>query len=431
MVGIVSYGAYVPMLRLPLGPRKDGAPGPEEQSPTGTRTRSPWPSRRPSTACAASTGATVDGVLFASTSYAFKEKQGAAMIAKALDLRRDVQTADVGDSLRAGTSALRAAVDAVQGRARARASWWWPATSAWRRRGRALEAQPRRRRPRRSWSAPTTSRSRSMRARGRRRDRRRLAHRGRSVRAHVGGPLRRRPRLPRQRERGGAGLLEKTGLERRGLRPPRAVTGPTRAATARCRASSASTRRRSCRIRSSASSATPAPRSRRCCSRRPSRAPRPASACCWSATATAPTRSRSSATPASRTARGRGAASLAPGAPRRAAELRHVPALPPAARDRARSPRRRRPVGDQALPRPRLATSACSAQKCRVAARRSSRASASASPASRRTSSTIGAPVGPSRHGQVLHLRQLRRQPEPADGRGHRATSTVRASTCR
>jgi 3-hydroxy-3-methylglutaryl CoA synthase len=57
--------------------------------------------------------AAVDAVLFASTSYAFKEKQGAAIIAKALDLRRDVQTTDIGDSLRAGTNALRLGADAV------------------------------------------------------------------------------------------------------------------------------------------------------------------------------------------------------------------------------------------------------------------------------------------------------------------------------
>src|SRR5262249_61172450 len=57
---------------------------------------------------------TVDAVVFASTSYPFKEKQGAALIAKALDLRRDVHTADVGDTLRGGTSALRAAADAVK-----------------------------------------------------------------------------------------------------------------------------------------------------------------------------------------------------------------------------------------------------------------------------------------------------------------------------
>jgi 3-hydroxy-3-methylglutaryl CoA synthase len=56
----------------------------------------------------------VDGVLFASTSYAYKEKQAASVVAKALDLRRDVATADFADSTRAGTTALRAALDAVK-----------------------------------------------------------------------------------------------------------------------------------------------------------------------------------------------------------------------------------------------------------------------------------------------------------------------------
>jgi 3-hydroxy-3-methylglutaryl CoA synthase len=57
---------------------------------------------------------TIDAVLFASTSYPFKEKQGAAIVAKALDLRRDVYTSYVGDTLRAGTNALRTAADAVK-----------------------------------------------------------------------------------------------------------------------------------------------------------------------------------------------------------------------------------------------------------------------------------------------------------------------------
>jgi 3-hydroxy-3-methylglutaryl CoA synthase len=55
----------------------------------------------------------VDAVWFASTTYAFQEKQAAALIAKALDLRRDVRTTDVSGSLRAGTDGLHAAFDAV------------------------------------------------------------------------------------------------------------------------------------------------------------------------------------------------------------------------------------------------------------------------------------------------------------------------------
>jgi 3-hydroxy-3-methylglutaryl CoA synthase len=55
----------------------------------------------------------VDALYFASTSYAFREKQGAALIARALDLRRDLRCADHASSLRAGTVALCAAADAV------------------------------------------------------------------------------------------------------------------------------------------------------------------------------------------------------------------------------------------------------------------------------------------------------------------------------
>src|SRR5437899_932043 len=117
MVGITSYGAYVPMLRLPLAAIGGGAakPGGPEKAVAN------WDEDAVTMAVAAAIDclrgverASVDGVLFASTSYPLKEKQGAALMARALDLRRDVMTADVGDSLRAGTTALRTAVDAVK-----------------------------------------------------------------------------------------------------------------------------------------------------------------------------------------------------------------------------------------------------------------------------------------------------------------------------
>src|SRR5262249_13125110 len=117
MVGITSYGAYVPYLRLPLaaisGGKRDGA-GPEKAVAN-------WDEDAVTMAVAASIAAlkdvdrtTIDAVFFASTSYAFKEKQAAAIIAKALDLRRDVVTTDFGDSLRAGSNALRAGLDAIK-----------------------------------------------------------------------------------------------------------------------------------------------------------------------------------------------------------------------------------------------------------------------------------------------------------------------------
>jgi 3-hydroxy-3-methylglutaryl CoA synthase len=116
MTGIVSYGAYVPRTRLPFSaiagrPGRDG--GPEKAVA--------W-NDEDSVTMGVSAGVNclrgfdrsgVDGLLFASTTYPFREKQAASLIAKALDLGRDVRTADYGGSLRAGTTALRAAVDAV------------------------------------------------------------------------------------------------------------------------------------------------------------------------------------------------------------------------------------------------------------------------------------------------------------------------------
>ena len=59
------------------------------------------------------TGRQVDGLLFATTSPPYVEKQCAAIIATALDLRRDIFTADVTGVLRAGTTAVKMAMDSV------------------------------------------------------------------------------------------------------------------------------------------------------------------------------------------------------------------------------------------------------------------------------------------------------------------------------
>ncbi len=56
---------------------------------------------------------TVDGLYFASTTPPYREKRSASIIAAALDLRRDIVTADFGNSLGAGAGALKAALDAV------------------------------------------------------------------------------------------------------------------------------------------------------------------------------------------------------------------------------------------------------------------------------------------------------------------------------
>jgi len=121
MVGITSYGAYVPMQRLSLGAIAGG--GRQAAGGSGERAVAYFDEDSITMAVAAGADclkgfdrAKVGGVFFASTSSPYREKQASAVIAKALDLPREVITADFGDSLRAGTMALRSAVDAVTAR---------------------------------------------------------------------------------------------------------------------------------------------------------------------------------------------------------------------------------------------------------------------------------------------------------------------------
>jgi len=116
MAGIVSYGAYVPPTRLGFsviggGRPKDG--GPERAVAWNDEDAVTMAVTAGVNCLRGHDRAAVDGVLFASTTHPFREKQGAALIAKALDLRRDVRTADLAGSVRAGTDALRAAFDTV------------------------------------------------------------------------------------------------------------------------------------------------------------------------------------------------------------------------------------------------------------------------------------------------------------------------------
>ena len=112
MVGIVAHGAYVPRFRL----------GPETAGWSASHERAIANFDEDSVTMAVAAGLdclqgndrqAIDGLFFASSTAPYVEKQGAAIVATALDLRRDIFTADVTDTLRAGTSALRSALDAV------------------------------------------------------------------------------------------------------------------------------------------------------------------------------------------------------------------------------------------------------------------------------------------------------------------------------
>ncbi|RLI26918.1 MAG: 3-hydroxy-3-methylglutaryl CoA synthase [Candidatus Hecatellales archaeon] len=112
MVGITSYGAYIPKWRLSLeafsrGKGEKAVAGRDEDSLT----------MGVAAALDCLNGMdrnSVDAVFFASTTSPFKEKSVSATIATVLDLRRDVLTADFANSLRAGTTALKVAIDMVK-----------------------------------------------------------------------------------------------------------------------------------------------------------------------------------------------------------------------------------------------------------------------------------------------------------------------------
>jgi 3-hydroxy-3-methylglutaryl CoA synthase len=118
MPGLVSYGAYVPPTRLGFAtiagkPAAPDAEGPERAVAWADEDAVTMAVAAGSNALRGFDRAGVDALFFASTSYAYREKQAAALVAKALDLRRDVATMDFSGSLRAGLGALRAAFDAV------------------------------------------------------------------------------------------------------------------------------------------------------------------------------------------------------------------------------------------------------------------------------------------------------------------------------
>ena len=117
MIGITSYGAYVPATRLPLAliAGRDAAPdGPEKAVAWNDEDSITMAVSAAANCLRGFDRSSLDAVVFASTSYAFQEKQAAALVARALDLPRSLQTSDHSGSLRAGSAALRSAVDAVR-----------------------------------------------------------------------------------------------------------------------------------------------------------------------------------------------------------------------------------------------------------------------------------------------------------------------------
>ena len=113
MVGITSYGAYVPLWRLSREAIMKGLRG--EKAIRNFDEDSTTMAVAAAIDCLkGQKREAIDGVFFASTTAPYKEKQIATTIAAACDLRRDITTADFCDSLRSGTSAVKAALDAIK-----------------------------------------------------------------------------------------------------------------------------------------------------------------------------------------------------------------------------------------------------------------------------------------------------------------------------
>ena len=112
MVGIRSFGAYIPRYRL--GKETDGWGSSVEKAIANFDEDSVTMAVAAGTACLRGVDRDkVDGLLFATTSPPYVEKQCAAIVATALDLRRDIFTADLTGVLRAGTTALKMAMDSI------------------------------------------------------------------------------------------------------------------------------------------------------------------------------------------------------------------------------------------------------------------------------------------------------------------------------
>jgi hydroxymethylglutaryl-CoA synthase len=113
VIGIVSYGAYVPMWRLQRNAIRPGLRG--EKAIAGFDEDSITMAVAAALDCLQnSERESIDSLFFATTTSPYSEKQAAATVANALDLRRDIFAADALACLRGSTIAMRIASDMVK-----------------------------------------------------------------------------------------------------------------------------------------------------------------------------------------------------------------------------------------------------------------------------------------------------------------------------
>lgn len=118
MTGIVSYGAYIPILRLS---RDEIGKAWGRYSLSGERSVANNDEDTVTMAVEAAFDClkgvnreVIDGVFFASTTPPYREKQSACLIGTVVDLEQDILTVDYANSLRSGTNAMKLAYHMVK-----------------------------------------------------------------------------------------------------------------------------------------------------------------------------------------------------------------------------------------------------------------------------------------------------------------------------
>jgi 3-hydroxy-3-methylglutaryl CoA synthase len=121
MVGITSYGAYVPSYRInrmtiygALGWLNPASLLPGEKAVANYDEDSLSMAVASAMDCISGVKREqIDGLFFATTTTPYKERQNAGMIATAIDLPSEIRTSDFTTSIKSGTGALISAYDAV------------------------------------------------------------------------------------------------------------------------------------------------------------------------------------------------------------------------------------------------------------------------------------------------------------------------------
>ena len=121
MVGITSYGAYVPSYRInrmtiygALGWLNPASLLPGEKAVANYDEDSITMAVASAMDCVSGVKLeTIDGLFFATTTTPYKERQNAGIIATAIDLTSEIRTSDFTSSIKSGTGALISAYDAV------------------------------------------------------------------------------------------------------------------------------------------------------------------------------------------------------------------------------------------------------------------------------------------------------------------------------